>query len=71
VIVILAPYDVLFREDDASNMSEVMARGGPVILITDPDGAQHAPAGAKVVMTAPECDPLVAPLVMARRRSSS
>ena len=62
-IVILAPFDSYF-EKSASNMSEVMARGGQVIFITDPRGAQHAPAGAKVVVTAPACDPLVAPLVM-------
>jgi len=62
-IVILAPFDSYF-EKSASNMSEVMARGGQVIFITDPQGAQHAPAGAKVVVTAPACDPLVAPLVM-------
>ena len=61
-IVILAPSDSYF-EKSASNMSEVIARGGQVIFITDPKGAAHAPAGAKVVVTAPACDPLVAPLV--------
>jgi glutamine---fructose-6-phosphate transaminase (isomerizing) len=61
-IVILAPSDSYF-EKSASNMSEVIARGGQVIFITDPKGATHAPAGAKVVVTAPACDPLVAPLV--------
>ncbi len=63
-IVILAPSDSYF-EKSASNMSEVIARGGQVIFITDPKGASHAPAGAKVVVTAPACDPLVAPLVYA------
>jgi glucosamine--fructose-6-phosphate aminotransferase (isomerizing) len=63
-IIILAPYDSYY-EKSASNMSEVMARGGPVVFITDPEGARHAPPGARVVMTAPKCDPLVAPLVMA------
>jgi len=63
-IVILAPYDSYF-EKSASNMSEVMARGGQVVFITDPDGERHAPAGARVVVTAPRCDPLIAPLVMA------
>jgi glucosamine--fructose-6-phosphate aminotransferase (isomerizing) len=62
-IVILAPCDSYF-EKSASNMNEVMARGGQVIFITDPEGARHAPAGAKVVVTAPECDPLIAPLVL-------
>ena len=62
-IVILAPYDAWF-EKSASNMSEVMARGGQVIFITDTEGAKHAPAGAKVVVTAPASDPLVSTLVM-------
>jgi glutamine---fructose-6-phosphate transaminase (isomerizing) len=62
-IIILAPYDKWF-EKSASNMSEVMARGGQVIFITDPDGAHHAPAGAKVVVTAPSSDPLISALVM-------
>ena len=63
-VVILAPFDSYF-EKSASNMSEVMARGGQVVFITDPEGEKHAPAGARVVVTAPRCDPLVAPLVMA------
>ena len=62
-IIILAPFDSYY-EKSASNMSEVMARGGQVVFITDPQGAEHAPAGARVVMTAPSCDPLVAPLVL-------
>ncbi len=62
-IVILAPFDSYF-EKSASNMSEVMARGGQVVFITDPEGERHAPAGARVVVTAPRCDPLIAPLVM-------
>jgi len=63
-IVILAPFDSYF-EKSASNMSEVMTRGGQVIFITDPEGLKHAPAGARVVVTAPQCDPLIAPLVYA------
>ena len=63
-IIILAPYDSWF-EKSASNMSEVMARGGQVVFITDPEGAKHAPAGARVVVTAPACDPLISALVMA------
>ena len=62
-IVILAPYDSYF-EKSASNMQEVMARGGQVVFITDPEGEKHAPKGARVVVTAPQCDPLIAPLVL-------
>jgi glucosamine--fructose-6-phosphate aminotransferase (isomerizing) len=63
-IVILAPFDSYF-EKSASNMQEVMARGGQVIFITDPEGEKHAPKGARVVVTAPKSDPLIAPLVLA------
>jgi glucosamine--fructose-6-phosphate aminotransferase (isomerizing) len=62
-IVVIAPTDELF-EKTASNMSEVLARQGKVIMITDAEGAEHAPAGAKVII-APTCDPLIAPLVYA------
>ena len=62
-IIILAPFDSWF-EKSASNMSEVMARGGQVVFITDPQGARHAPAGARGVVTAPASDPLVSTLVM-------
>ncbi|MBS0333862.1 MAG: glutamine--fructose-6-phosphate transaminase (isomerizing), partial [Proteobacteria bacterium] len=62
-IVILAPFDGYF-EKSASNMSEVMARGGQVVFITDPEGESQAPEGARVVVTAPKSDPLIAPLVM-------
>jgi glucosamine--fructose-6-phosphate aminotransferase (isomerizing) len=62
-VIILAPFDSYY-DKSASNMSEVMARGGHVVFITDPEGAVQAPAGARVVMTAPSADPLIAPLVM-------
>jgi glucosamine--fructose-6-phosphate aminotransferase (isomerizing) len=62
-VIVIAPSDAAF-EKTASNMSEVIARGGRVILITDPAGAAHAPEGASVI-TAPACDALIAPLVFA------
>ncbi len=62
-IIIIAPSDALF-EKTVSNMSEVVARGGHVIMITDEAGARHAPDGADVII-APTCDPLIAPLVFA------
>src|SRR5579872_2627819 len=62
-IIVIAPTDDLF-EKTASNMSEVIARGGKVVLITDAQGAAHAPPGASVVI-APSCEPLIAPLVFA------
>jgi len=62
-VVVLAPSDAFF-EKTASNISEVVARNGPAIVITDEAGAAHAPAGCKVLI-APTCDPLIAPLVFA------
>jgi glucosamine--fructose-6-phosphate aminotransferase (isomerizing) len=60
---VLAPSDALF-EKTASNMAEVAARGGPIVLITDAAGAAHAPPSARILL-APTCDPLIAPLVFA------
>jgi glucosamine--fructose-6-phosphate aminotransferase (isomerizing) len=62
-VIVIAPTDALF-EKTLSNMSEVAARGGRIILITDAAGAAHAPAGVQT-LTAPDCDPLIAPLVFA------
>jgi glucosamine--fructose-6-phosphate aminotransferase (isomerizing) len=62
-VIVIAPTDPLF-EKTVSNMSEVAARGGPIVLITDGEGAAHAPAGAKVIV-GPTCDPILHPLVYA------
>ena len=62
-VIVIAPSDSFF-DKTASNVSEVIARGGRVILLTDEAGAAHAPEGARVIV-APTCDPLIAPLVMA------
>ena len=62
-VIVIAPSDSLF-EKTASNMAEVSARGGKVIMITDPQGEAHAPMSSKVIV-APACDPLIAPLVLA------
>ncbi|WP_174300645.1 glutamine--fructose-6-phosphate transaminase (isomerizing) [Caulobacter sp. S45] len=62
-VIVIAPSDALF-EKTVSNMQEVAARGGPIVLITDAEGARHA-AGSMRTLLAPACDPLVAPLVFA------
>jgi glucosamine--fructose-6-phosphate aminotransferase (isomerizing) len=62
-VIVLAPSDAYF-EKTLSNISEVIARDGPVILITDESGAGHAPPQARTII-APNCDPLIAPLVFA------
>lgn len=61
--VALAPLDDVF-EKTASNLQEVSARGGPVIMIA-PEAAP-APHGASIHrIDAPNCHPLIAPLVYA------
>jgi glucosamine--fructose-6-phosphate aminotransferase (isomerizing) len=62
-VVVLAPMDRFF-DKTLSNISEVIAREGKVILITDEAGAAHAPTEARLII-APSCDPLIAPLVFA------
>ena len=62
-VIVIAPTDHLF-EKTISNMSEVAARGGKIILITDEEGARNAPKGARTIV-APTADPLIAPLVFA------
>jgi glucosamine--fructose-6-phosphate aminotransferase (isomerizing) len=63
-VVVLAPKDGLF-DKTVSNMQEVMARGGRVVLVTDPDGAEAATDGAWQVLRMPACDPLIAPIIYA------
>lgn len=61
--VALAPLDEVF-EKTASNLQEVSARGGPVIMIA-PEAAPD-PHGAGIRrIHAPDCHPLIAPLVYA------
>ena len=62
-VVVTAPSDSFF-EKTLSNISEVIARDGPVVLITDEAGAAHAPCQARTIVV-PACDPLIAPLVFA------
>jgi glucosamine--fructose-6-phosphate aminotransferase (isomerizing) len=61
-VVVVAPHDALF-EKTLSNMQEVAARGGKLILITDPAGAAAAADICQHIILAPACDPFVAPLV--------
>ncbi|MCL4189697.1 MAG: glutamine--fructose-6-phosphate transaminase (isomerizing) [Rhodobacteraceae bacterium] len=63
-VVVLAPRDTLF-DKTVSNMQEVRARGGRVILVTDRAGAEAAGADAAEVLVLPEAAPLVAPILYA------
>ncbi len=62
-IVALAPLDDVF-EKTASNLQEVAARGGPVIMIAPADAPDPHGAGIRRI-AAPDCHPLIAPLVYA------
>ena len=63
-VIVMAPRDALF-EKTVSNMQEVMARGGKVLLITDKKGAVEAGDGVWDTIIMPEIDPLLAPILYA------
>ena len=63
-VVVIAPYDRVF-EKTVSNMQEVAARGGRIILMTDPKGARAATIKSLVTLTLPDMPSTVTPLVYA------
>jgi glucosamine--fructose-6-phosphate aminotransferase (isomerizing) len=63
-VIVIAPHDPLFAKT-VSNMQEVMARGGKVILISDKNGLAEAGERAWATIEVPEVDALLAPLVYA------
>jgi glucosamine--fructose-6-phosphate aminotransferase (isomerizing) len=63
-VIVIAPYDRVF-EKTVSNMQEVAARGGNIILLTDPKGAAEATVNSLVTLTLPEMPATVTPLVYA------
>ena len=63
-IVVLAPSDELF-EKTASNVQEVVARGGKVVLISDREGLKRLEGKFVTGIEIPRCDPFVAPLLYA------
>jgi glutamine---fructose-6-phosphate transaminase (isomerizing) len=63
-VIVMAPHDELF-EKTISNMQEVMARGGKVLLITDATGARDAGEGVWETLIMPPVDPLFAPILYA------
>jgi len=63
-VVIIAPFDRVF-EKTVSNMQEVAARGGRIILMTDAKGAEAASADAAETIVLPDVPALIAPLVYA------
>ncbi len=63
-VIVIAPSGPLF-DKTVSNMQEVQARGGKVVLISDYDGIQAAGDGAVATITMPKVHPLIAPIVYA------
>ena len=63
-VVVISPVDSLF-EKTISNMQEVIARGGHVVLIADKDGISRAGEGLWASIEVPAVDPLIAPIVNA------
>jgi len=63
-VIVVAPSDRLF-EKTASNLQEVHARGGRIVLLTDRRGREALGRFAWRVVELPEVDPFVAPLLYA------
>jgi glucosamine--fructose-6-phosphate aminotransferase (isomerizing) len=63
-VVVIAPYDRVF-EKTVSNMQEVAARGGRIILMTDAQGAKEATVESLVTIILPDMPATVTPLVYA------
>jgi glutamine---fructose-6-phosphate transaminase (isomerizing) len=63
-VVVMAPKDALF-EKTVSNMQEVMARGGKIVLVTDKAGAAEASDGVWETLIMPDVDDFLAPIVYA------
>ncbi len=63
-VVVIAPHDRIF-DKTVSNMQEVAARGGRIILITDPKGRDAAAIDAVESLILPEMPATITPLVYA------
>jgi len=63
-VVVFAPHDALF-DKTVSNMQEVMARAGRVILMTDKAGAEIASEGTWATVVMPTLPDFLAPILYA------
>ena len=63
-VIVIAPSGPLF-EKTISNMEEVRARGGKIVLISDAKGLEDAGEGCLATIEMPRVHPLIAPLVYA------
>ncbi|MGY3622345.1 glutamine--fructose-6-phosphate transaminase (isomerizing) [Bradyrhizobium sp. USDA 10063] len=63
-VVVIAPYDRLF-EKIVSNMQEVAARGGNIILMTDATGAREATVDTLMTIVLPDMTATFTPMIYA------
>ncbi len=63
-VIVIAPSGPLF-EKTVSNMQEVQARGGKVVLISDADGIAAAGENCLATIEMPRAHPLITPIVYA------
>ncbi len=63
-VVVIAPQDDLY-DKTVSNMEEVAARGGQIIMITDAGDTPRSDTASFDVITVPRTDPFIAPIVYA------
>jgi glucosamine--fructose-6-phosphate aminotransferase (isomerizing) len=63
-VIVIAPHDRIF-DKTVSNMQEVAARGGKIILITDKKGAANATVKTMETIVLPDVPEFVAPIVYA------
>ncbi|MEO0976294.1 MAG: glutamine--fructose-6-phosphate transaminase (isomerizing) [Pseudomonadota bacterium] len=63
-VFVIAPYDAIY-EKTVSNMQEVAARGGRIVLITDAKGAEESGGAAENTVIMPDMSDIVAPIIYA------
>ena len=63
-VVVIAPHDHIF-EKTVSNMQEVAARGGRIVLLTDQKGEAAASITTMATLVLPETSAMIAPLIYA------
>lgn len=64
-VIVIAPFDHVF-EKTVSNMQEVAARGGHIILLTDKHGAEETGLDTLATLVLPDAPhPIVSPLIAA------
>lgn len=61
-VIVIAPFDGLY-EKTMSNMQEVAARGGQIILITDKKGAEHVSIDTMSTIVLPDVPEFISPLI--------